>query len=118
MLLARYLVRAYPFPLKEITKKSVVIAVKLIVDKHFILQCRFLVSGKYAAIPVFGAAVVMRAIPEALTYPQPTWHDVVNYYIPVLENLPQHWPLIADEFLFISGRYNRGYSPVVHNTCI
>ncbi|MCI0558423.1 MAG: hypothetical protein MN733_08000 [Nitrososphaera sp.] len=59
---------------------------------------KLVLSEKQGALIAFLAAIVVRAIPEALAYPYPLGYDVINYYIPVVENLPEQWSSIASEF--------------------
>jgi hypothetical protein len=41
---------------------------------------------------------VLRTAPELAAYPYPIGYDVVNYYIPVVENFDQHWPETVGQF--------------------
>lgn len=41
---------------------------------------------------------MLRAIPEMVAYPYPIGYDVVNYYIPVVANFDEHWPVVAGQF--------------------
>lgn len=38
---------------------------------------------------------MIRAVPELAAYPYPIGYDVINYYIPVITNLEEHWPVIS-----------------------
>jgi hypothetical protein len=55
-------------------------------------------SEKHAIIFVFVLCVLLRAIPELVAYPYPIGYDVVNYYIPVVENFDEHWPETSGQF--------------------
>lgn len=37
-------------------------------------------------------------IPELVAYPHPIGYDVINYYIPVVENFDEHWSTAAGQF--------------------
>lgn len=37
----------------------------------------------------------IRAVPELAAYPYPIGYDVINYYIPVITNLEEHWPVVS-----------------------
>jgi hypothetical protein len=49
-------------------------------------------------ILVFAICIVLRAIPELVAYPYPIGYDVVNYYIPVVTNFDEHWPVVSHQF--------------------
>jgi len=55
-------------------------------------------SEKHAAILVLVICITLRVIPELVAYPSPIGYDVVNYYIPVVENFGEHWPTVAGQF--------------------
>jgi hypothetical protein len=40
---------------------------------------------------------MIRAVPELAAYPYPIGYDVINYYIPVLTNLEEHWPVVSGQ---------------------
>ena len=61
-------------------------------------KCRLFASDKYAATLVFVTAVVLRMVPELVAYPYPIGYDVINYYIPVVAQFEQHWPVTASQF--------------------
>lgn len=41
---------------------------------------------------------MLRAIPELVAYPYPIGYDVVNYYMPMVENFDEHWSALAGQF--------------------
>lgn len=47
---------------------------------------------------VIAFAIGLRLAPELLAYPHPIGYDVVNYYIPVVSDLNEHWESVSDEF--------------------
>jgi hypothetical protein len=47
---------------------------------------------------VIAFAIGLRLAPELLAYPHPIGYDVVNYYIPVVSNLNEHWGSVSDDF--------------------
>lgn len=55
-------------------------------------------SEKHAVIFVLVLCVVLRSTPELVAYPYPIGYDVVNYYIPVVENFDEHWPETVNQF--------------------
>ena len=69
---------------------------------HFILQIRNSITfnERYSSLFVFSIAVVLRLIPEILASPYPIGYDVINYYLPVLKNFDDHWPVISNQFPF------------------
>ena len=38
---------------------------------------------------------MIRAIPEIVAYPYPIGYDVINYYIPIITNLEEHWSVVS-----------------------
>src|ERR671911_2801105 len=52
---------------------------------------------KRLIILVFLAGSVIRALPEVVAYPYPIGYDVINYYIPVITNLEEHWSVISGQ---------------------
>ena len=48
-------------------------------------------------IIVFFAGCMIRVIPEIVAYPYPIGYDVVNYYIPVITNLEEHWSVVSEQ---------------------
>ncbi|MEW6605049.1 MAG: hypothetical protein AB1351_10255 [Thermoproteota archaeon] len=61
-------------------------------------RCKLFFSEKHAAILVLALCVTLRAIPELVAYPHPIGYDVVNYYIPVVDNFDEHWSTVASQF--------------------
>jgi len=59
---------------------------------------RTFANERYAAIFVFVVCIMVRIIPELVAYPFPIGYDVVNYYIPVVANFDQHWPIVVTQF--------------------
>jgi hypothetical protein len=55
-------------------------------------------SEKHVVILVFVITIALRVIPELVAYPYPIGYDVVNYYIPVVENFDEYWPSVAGQF--------------------
>lgn len=55
-------------------------------------------SEKHAIFLAIAICVLLRAIPELVAYPHPIGYDVVNYYIPVVTNFDEHWPVTAGQF--------------------
>ena len=47
---------------------------------------------------IFCVACIVRLIPELVAYPDPIGSDVVNYYIPVLEDFGASWPKVFQQF--------------------
>jgi hypothetical protein len=39
---------------------------------------------------------MIRAVPELVAFPYPIGYDVINYYIPVITNLEEHWPVVSE----------------------
>jgi len=60
-------------------------------------------NNKYPYLIIFSIAVILRLIPEILAFPYPIGYDVINYYLPILENFDDYWPNISNQFpLYIS----------------
>ncbi|HJU34308.1 MAG TPA: hypothetical protein VJ695_04220 [Nitrososphaera sp.] len=78
--------------------KSNVASLDLIVDSVSFFKFTFLVSERHMAIIVFIICIAVRAVPELAAYPNPIGYDVVNYYIPIVENFHEHWNTISMEF--------------------
>ncbi|HXG07542.1 MAG TPA: hypothetical protein VNI77_09490 [Nitrososphaera sp.] len=55
-------------------------------------------SEKHGVVIVFVLCVMLRTVPELAAYPHPIGYDVINYYIPVVENLEEEWPTVANQF--------------------
>ena len=47
---------------------------------------------------LFVIAAVIRLVPEILAYPYPIGYDVINYYLPVLSNYENYWPVVSTQF--------------------
>ena len=59
--------------------------------------------NKYSYLIVFSVALVLRLIPEILAYPYPIGYDVINYYLPILQNFDDYSATISNQFpLYIS----------------
>jgi hypothetical protein len=60
-------------------------------------------KSRWSAIGLIVAiAISLRVTPELVAFPHAVGYDTINYYIPVLTNLEQHWQSISDDFpLFI-----------------
>jgi hypothetical protein len=41
---------------------------------------------------------VVRAIPEMVAHPYPVGYDVINYYIPVITNFQEYWPIVSEQY--------------------
>ncbi|MGA8107298.1 MAG: hypothetical protein WB815_11665 [Nitrososphaeraceae archaeon] len=41
---------------------------------------------------------MVRAIPEMVAYPYPVGYDVINYYIPVITNFQEYWPIVSEQY--------------------
>lgn len=61
-------------------------------------QHKLFASEKHAVVLVFALCVILRTIPELVAYPHPIGYDVINYYIPVVENFDEHWSAVASQF--------------------
>lgn len=61
-------------------------------------QHKLFASEKRVIILVFAFCVLLRTIPELIAYPHPIGYDVINYYIPVVENFDEHWSSVASQF--------------------
>lgn len=60
-------------------------------------------NQNYSYLIIFSIAVILRLIPELLAYPYPIGYDVINYYLPILNNFDNHWQAISNQFpLYIS----------------
>jgi hypothetical protein len=60
-------------------------------------------NQKYSYIIIFSIGIILRLIPEILAYPYPIGYDVINYYLPILNNFDDHWLEISNQFpLYIS----------------
>jgi hypothetical protein len=40
----------------------------------------------------------VRAIPEMVAHPYPVGYDVINYYIPVITNFQEYWPIVSEQY--------------------
>ena len=70
-------------------------------------------SKKYPYLIVFSIAVILRLVSEILAFPYPIGYDVINYYLPVIENFEEYWPTISNQFpLYVSLLY--AISEVLH----
>lgn len=71
-------------------------------NKFSILEIKnkFRNSNKFSYLIVFSVAVILRLIPEILALPYPIGYDVINYYLPVMENFDGYWPTISNQFPF------------------
>ena len=59
--------------------------------------------NKYSYLIVFSVALVLTLIPEILAYPYPIGYDVINYYLPILQNFDDYSATISNQFpLYIS----------------
>jgi hypothetical protein len=47
---------------------------------------------------VIVCAVIIRSIPQLISFPYPIGYDVVNYYIPVTAHFLAYWPIISQQF--------------------
>jgi hypothetical protein len=47
---------------------------------------------------LFVIAAGIRLVPEILAYPYPIGYDVINYYLPVLSNYENYWPVVSTQF--------------------
>lgn len=77
---------------KDIIRCIVVPSYAIIVDSvsmHF---------RKHPIILIFSIGCIVRSIPDIVAYPFPIGYDVINYYIPVITNFQQHWPLVSEQF--------------------
>jgi hypothetical protein len=41
---------------------------------------------------------MVRAIPEMVAHPYPIGYDVINYYIPVITNFQEYWPIVSEQY--------------------
>jgi hypothetical protein len=41
---------------------------------------------------------MVRAIPEMVAHPYPVGYDVINYYIPVITNFQEYWPIVSEQY--------------------
>jgi hypothetical protein len=41
---------------------------------------------------------MVRAVPDMVAHPYPIGYDVINYYIPVITNFQEHWPIVTEQF--------------------
>jgi hypothetical protein len=41
---------------------------------------------------------MVRLIPEMVAYPYPVGYDVINYYIPVITNFQEYWPIVSEQY--------------------
>ena len=63
-------------------------------------------SDYFSYLIVFSVVVIIRLIPEILALPYPIGYDVINYYLPVMENFDEYWPTISNQFpLYVSLLY-------------
>src|ERR671921_417351 len=68
-----------------------------ILKNTLIIDSIFTELRKRLIILVFLAGSVIRALPEVVAYPYPIGYDVINYYIPVITNLEEHWSVISGQ---------------------
>ncbi|HYZ65182.1 MAG TPA: hypothetical protein VE574_00485, partial [Nitrososphaeraceae archaeon] len=68
-----------------------------ILKNTVIIDSIFTELRKRLIILVFLAGSVIRALPEVVAYPYPIGYDVINYYIPVITNLEEHWSVISGQ---------------------
>src|SRR5919107_2767546 len=68
-----------------------------ILKNTVIIDSIFAELRKRLIILVFLAGSVIRALPEVVAYPYPIGYDVINYYIPVITNLEEHWSVISGQ---------------------
>jgi hypothetical protein len=68
-----------------------------IIKNTVIIDSIFTELRKRLIILVFLAGSVIRALPEVVAYPYPIGYDVINYYIPVITNLEEHWSVISGQ---------------------
>jgi hypothetical protein len=52
----------------------------------------------FLLILLFVIAAGIRLVPEIIAYPYPIGYDVINYYLPVLSNYENYWPVISSQF--------------------
>jgi hypothetical protein len=62
------------------------------------LKYRLFASEKGNAAVVLAICIALRAVPELMAYPYPIGYDVVNYYIPIVENFEDGWNTITNQF--------------------
>jgi hypothetical protein len=53
---------------------------------------------KRLVLLIFSIGCLVRAIPEMVAYPYPTGYDVINYYIPVITNFQEYWPIVSEQY--------------------
>ena len=41
---------------------------------------------------------MVRLIPEMAAHPYPVGYDVINYYIPVITNFQEYWPIVSEQY--------------------
>jgi hypothetical protein len=41
---------------------------------------------------------MVRLIPEMVAHPYPVGYDVINYYIPVITNFQEYWPIVSEQY--------------------
>ncbi|MFY9565400.1 MAG: hypothetical protein WAQ29_03545 [Nitrososphaeraceae archaeon] len=41
---------------------------------------------------------MVRVIPEMVAHPYPVGYDVINYYIPVITNFQEYWPIVSEQY--------------------
>ena len=41
---------------------------------------------------------MVRAIPDMVAHPYPVGYDVINYYIPVITNFQEYWPIVSEQY--------------------
>ena len=41
---------------------------------------------------------MVRVIPEIVAHPYPVGYDVINYYIPVITNFQEYWPIVSEQY--------------------
>jgi hypothetical protein len=68
-----------------------------ILENAVIINSFFAQLRRHLIILVFLAGSVIRALPEVVAYPYPIGYDVINYYIPVITNLEEHWSVISGQ---------------------
>jgi hypothetical protein len=52
----------------------------------------------FLLILLFVIAAGIRLVPEIIAYPYPIGYDVINYYLPVLSNYENYWPVVSSQF--------------------
>jgi hypothetical protein len=68
-------------------------------NKVSILKAKkgILTNIKYPLI-VFSISIILRLIPEIIALPYPIGYDVINYYLPILIDLDDHWRSASNQF--------------------